>query len=103
MSQRPGAGNFVLGIGMVLFAVTLIYTFTIAAKVTSTSDTAQQVDAALAQIGWANGGLITLLLIIAFSYVRMYPELRDNYIFVMMHIALYVSVMAVSIAVIKTR
>lgn len=72
-------------------------------KATSSSSTAQEVDNAITTIAYTNGALIAVMMLLAYSYVRSYPETRDNYIFLMTHVALFLSLLGVSVAVLSKR
>ena len=92
-------------LAVVLAAVSLAATFAFISKAGAekSADNYDAVDTAIKNISYTNGGLIVLMLLIGYSYTRNYPDVRDNYIFILIHIALFLSLLAVSISVITKR
>jgi hypothetical protein len=90
-------------IGTALFVTCIVVTFVYLGKATSSASNAQEIDSAITTIAYTNGGLIALMMILAYSYVRSYPDTRDNYVFLMTHVAVFLSLLGVSIAVITKR
>ncbi len=102
-SASSKAGTAGVWLSAILLIAGLIITFVMTGKVTGSCDRTQEVDKALSTIAYVNGAAILLMTLLALTYVRSFPDMRDNYIFLMTHLALFLSLMGVSIAVIAKR
>ncbi len=90
-----GAGIFT--ISTLVFVGVIIYTVVLIGKNIASPDDA----GVLTQISYVNGGLIALMTLIAFSFTNAYPAAKDKYLLIITHVALFLSVMAVSILAIQ--
>ena len=103
MSSRPGAtgGSILLLLGSAVFIGALIYSFITVGRVTASADNQAEVKNAVQTLGLTNGALVLFLGILAFLYVRADRASEQSYIFLMLHANLFLSILAVSVAVLS--
>ncbi len=94
-------GNGVFLLASIAFVGAMIYTYILIGKSTTSSDT--DMDKVLTQIAYVNGALVALMMLIAFSFTNANPAFKDRYILIVTHIALFFSVLSVSILAIQKK
>lgn len=102
-NSRSTLGTGVFYISSVLFIGCVIVVFVMVGQATAESDNKEKVDKAIQTISYTTGALIVLMTLLASSYVRAYPDTRDNYMFIMTHLSLFLALLGVSISVISKR
>jgi ABC-type phosphate transport system substrate-binding protein len=105
MSSNTGSkvGTGLFAVASVACIACAVAAFIMVGRVSATCDNKEQVDSAIQTIAYTTGGIIAFMTLLASSYVRAYPDTRDNYIFVLVHVALFLSLLGVSIGVISKR
>lgn len=107
--MAPPAGMSSAGLGLLyntallLFVAALGYTGYLLWKATASQDNKDDFDAALRTIVYVTAPMIFLLGVIAMYYTSVNPSMEKTYLFVMTHVALLFSLMAVSMNTLVKR
>lgn len=100
MAPLWGTGIFLLL--SAAFVGVLGYTISLFVK-TEGQKTDSDLDSMMMKIGYMNGALIALMMLISFSFLNTNPALKDKYLLVMTHVAVFFSIMAFSFSAIVKR
>ena len=92
------AGRIFFYIAVLLFLGMVIYTLTQLGAVTGNKDNAKAFNDTIQLIAVTNGVVILLMTFIAYQYIKSDITNGPIYVFLMIHISLFVSIMGTSIA-----
>lgn len=103
LGPRSGLQTVMFWLAVVLVIGSAIATYVFVGQATPSSSNKEEVEKAIRNIGLTNGALIVLMSLLAYVYLRQYPDTRDNYILIITHFTLFLALLAVSISVITKR
>ena len=86
---------------LLAFLVTIGYTLVTVGVLGAKKDSQQQLTAQIQTIGIANFFLILIFGFMSSYYIESYPTQFTRYVLVMIHVSLFLSLMAVSIATLQ--
>ena len=95
------AGKLYFYTAIILFGAALVYTAFTLSKFTGIKDNSNEFYDAVKLISFANGGLILMMTLISFHYIKSDITAGPSYLFLMLHFNLFLSLMAVSVAVLS--
>jgi hypothetical protein len=95
------AGRIFFYTVVLLFLGTTIYTITQLSAVTGNKDNSEEFSKIIRLIAGVNGAVMILMTFIAYQYIKSDPLTGPSYIFLMIHISIFISIMAASIAVLS--
>lgn len=103
VGPRKTSETLAFWIAAVAMVGSAIATFVFVGQAAPSSSNKEDVEKAMRNIAITNGAIILFMSLLAFVYLRQYPDTRDNYILIMTHFTLFLAFLAVSIAVITKR
>jgi hypothetical protein len=103
MGARPWKGTLAFWLSAAAVVGAAIATVVFVNQAAPSSSSKDDVDKAMKNITYTNGALILFMTILAYVYLRQFPDTRDNYMMIITHFSLFLSFLAVSIAVITKR